>query len=169
MRLRQIDGLKYELLEPVTLQTGITWRGPTLRLRDPLMGTLEAELAPDGRWDIFPPYKYDRPSGPTWDDRTNIGPALIHDVGYQALRTWGDKYFSRRAVDALMHHLLEANARRQRDMAVGLGKSSTWAKIRYGAQIARYWVWYRGLRRFAFYAAWRRSKERKYTAVEVML
>ena len=57
-------------------------------------------------------YRWDGPSGPTKDDKTNLRASLFHDIGYQAMReflknlSWWKRFKIRRAFDKMFKKIL---------------------------------------------------------------
>ena len=70
-------GFKYQLIENYILKTfiiGINYVSKFIL------------LSKDGTLKILPGYAWDGSSGPTWDDKSNMEAALIHDALYQLMR-----------------------------------------------------------------------------------
>ena len=97
------------------------------------------DLWPDGMLTIRKCYAWDGPSGPTWDDNTNMVGSLIHDALYQLMRCEVIGRGYRPYADKLLH-----------DICIHDGMNETRADL---------WFW--GVRKFASFAAKLKKKEQK--------
>lgn len=70
-------GYKYQLVEDVTVRTGIYGRN---------IETDYISLYANGVLIIRKGYAWDGPSGPTIDTKNSMRAALVHDAGYQLMR-----------------------------------------------------------------------------------
>lgn len=77
MKYRALKGYKYQLAESIAIRLGV-------------LVDVEFEHARfslhDGVLTIAAGYCWDGASGPTYDDKKNMTPSLVHDVLYQAIR-----------------------------------------------------------------------------------
>jgi hypothetical protein len=98
MIYRELQGYKYELMESmkyyVPKLAHITFFNAYLALEN-------------GKLIIGKGYAWDGPSGPTWDDKTNMRGSLIHDALYQILRegAFEGRAFVREHADELLRDI----------------------------------------------------------------
>ena len=114
---------KYILAGPYSIKTEFRPIDPT-----PVEGLIH--LSPAGRLLFRPGYAFDGPSGPTFDTKTAMRAALVHDGLYQLMREGYLQPYCRKAADELFFRILRAD---------GMGK-------------LRSLLWWRGVRRFAAFA-----------------
>jgi hypothetical protein len=72
------DGYKYQLAEDEVFQTEI--------FPDSDIETKFIALTRHGVLTVRAGYAWDGPSGPTWDDKTNMRGSLLHDALFQLMR-----------------------------------------------------------------------------------
>jgi hypothetical protein len=77
MKIRYIDGFKYQLAEAYTVQTPIIG----VSIRDDYF-----ELDETGLLTILKGYAWDGASGPAFDSKSSMRSSMIHDVFCQAMR-----------------------------------------------------------------------------------
>lgn len=77
MKIHYCEGYKYQLAEPVEIQTTIIGE----RLIDNYF-----ELRPDGMLLVRAGYAWDGASGPTFDSKSSMRASLVHDVFCQVMR-----------------------------------------------------------------------------------
>jgi len=95
MKVRYKSGYKYQIAETFRCQTDIY---PEETLTSPFM-----ELNTDGLLTLFSGYASDGPSGPTFDTRTFMRAAFVHDALYQFIREGAD--ISRKKADELLRKI----------------------------------------------------------------
>ena len=93
-------------------------------------------LRKDGSGVVFDHYAWDGASGPTWDDKTNMTPSLVHDFLYQLMREGYLPQSAREPTDQTLHN-----------MCVARGMWKERAKC-----------WLKGVRLFAWFASKRTTK-----------
>ncbi len=100
LRLRKLKGYKYDVDTPYyERDTGLP---KYLKFSHPYFSLVAGQLR------VYTHYAYDGASGPTWDDKTNLKGALVHDVLYQAMRLGLLDRKYREIVDqTLIRHCLE--------------------------------------------------------------
>lgn len=195
MILHAIAHMKYAVLKKESFQTDIAWPeylGQSVRKYSPLDGRLEYEAWFTGVIDVYPGFLFDGASGPTDDDETNVGPALIHDIHYDIIRDYGGKYFTREEADRELaraaiynceiKYLSRKAALREAEL-VALSQvapvRAAWIKSKYaaknlanktwfGTMQLRYRVWLFGLRKFGAGAARYKARSGRYETMEVM-
>lgn len=130
-------GYKYVLAEPSSFLL-------PARFEQPSFGDIETEfLYLSGRkLDIGKGYAWDGASGPTWDDKTNMQAALVHDALYQLLREGLLPATLRKEADLLFYRMLRED---------GMGR-------------IRAWYYYQAVRIFGAKAASREGKRPVLTA-----
>lgn len=122
MKYRALKGYKYQLAETLTLRLGVL---VDVEFSHPMFSLKGGELT------VNAGYCWDGASGPTWDDKTNMTPSLVHDVLYQAIRCG----------------LLAADRRGDADYALNqLSRERGMGNV-------RRWVWFSGLNFFGGNAA----------------
>jgi len=120
---RNLRKYKYETLKDVTVK---------IRIKPPYnILTSYCCLSDIGILTIYKGYAWDGASGPTWDDKTNKGSSLVHDVLYQLIR----------------EGYLCGSDREEAD------KELRDISIKNGMNRFRAWYWYQAVRRFARFAA----------------
>lgn len=77
MKYQNIRQYKYELTTTEVIDTGILGRPFTHKF---------FSLDGMGKLTVYPRYKWDGVSGPTWDSKNTMVPGLGHDALYQAIR-----------------------------------------------------------------------------------
>ena len=96
MKVRYKSGYKYQIAETFRCQTDIY---PEETLCSPFM-----ELNVDGLLTLFPGYACDGPSGPTFDTKSFMRAAFVHDAIYQFMRE-GVLSISRKKADELLRRI----------------------------------------------------------------
>lgn len=101
MRYRRIDYWKYELVEPLAVQTAIK---QSLGLVIAYNGKMLADLEPTGLLTIYPGYAWD---GATCaiDTPDFMTASLVHDVLYQMIRLGKLHMSMRKAADQALYDL----------------------------------------------------------------
>ena len=77
MKYRSLNGYKYQVAEMLVIRIPIF---------DDVILSHSMFTMHGGILIVHAGYCWDGASGPTWDDKSNITPSLIHDVLYQAIR-----------------------------------------------------------------------------------
>lgn len=77
MKYRSLKGYKYQVAETFTIRLPIF---DDVTVSHPMFTLLGGVLT------VQSGYCWDGASGPTWDDKTNMTPSLVHDVLYQSIR-----------------------------------------------------------------------------------
>jgi hypothetical protein len=99
VKIRYVEGFKYQLAEDVTIQTPI--KG--VRIDDPYF-----TLAIDGTLTVRRGYAWDGASGPTYDSKSSMRASLVHDVFCQAMRDGRLSFIHQDAVNLLFRqHCIE--------------------------------------------------------------
>ncbi len=93
-KIRYVSGMKYQLVEPVLINTGI--------IPDTPGRILHLGISESGLLNIDAGYSWDGPSGPTFDTHTFMRGALIHDALYQLMRHKLIDIKHRKAIDDLL-------------------------------------------------------------------
>lgn len=140
MIYRKIEGFKYQLLSSFSTVVPLTL-APRETVQSPKNGPAMITLDTEGILQISKGYLWDGASGPTWDDNTNMVPALVHDALYQLMRCKAIPLAHRRTVDRHFHFMLRNR---------GMNKF-------------RAWKWYWGVRMFGKSSA-KPQKSEKYVA-----
>jgi len=133
---RKLRRYKYELLEDVSTKIKIK---PAYNVL-----TNYCKLIDTGELTVYKGYAWDGASGPTYDDKTNMGSSLIHDVCYQLIREGYLEKTYRLEADEML-----------RDISVKNGMNKV-----------RAWYWFQAVRKLAWFCAKRTDEpqDKVYTA-----
>lgn len=95
MKVKYKSGYKYQIAETFQYQTDVY---PAETLTSPFM-----ELNVDGLLTLFSGYASDGPSGPTFDTKSFMRGAFVHDALYQFIREGAD--ISRKKADEILRQI----------------------------------------------------------------
>jgi len=134
MKITYTDGYKYQLSKDyfhrLSFQPGITNASDWITIYE------------DGRITIRAGYAWDGPSGPTYDTKSSMRGALVHDALYQMMR------------DELLPRMWRDEA--DKEMKRLMKEDGMWSW--------RAYLWYKSVRKFAGWAASPKNRKKQYIA-----
>ena len=126
--MKYSKGYKYRLEENLQIHTDIFVENEIF--------LQNIKLTTEGILKISKGYSWDGASGPTFDTKNTMLPALVHDALYELMRKGLLRLRHRQAVDSLFYKLLR----------------------QYGMGQFRAGIWYRAVKKYAVTAATKRRK-----------
>jgi hypothetical protein len=91
------EGYKYQVTRDCTIQTKVVGYD---------IDTPHSRLTPDGKLTAKDGYSWNGASGPTFDTKSTMRPALFHDIGYQLIRLGFIEVKWKEYFDQLLHDLM---------------------------------------------------------------